>query len=409
MKITAVPARCRRLALVGLLVLACVQSASAGTWKFLVYGDSRGSRITGGVHTAVLADLAAATVAEKPDLVLFTGDLAGAGNPATYAAWKSVMQPVYDAGIPVLPVAGNHELSGLEAFKSMFLAPLAAHPPQGIEDLVLDATDSDGRSYAFRHRGALFLALDEYADNSVQTHAVNQAFVDVQLAGRDPAATPLVFAFGHEPAFRAGRDEGLEQRPAERNAFWRSLEDAGCRAYFCGHMHLYAHARIQPSLWRLGPVPSAIEQVISGAAGAPLYDLKYFDDTGSWTVVDLGHDTTHWGYVRVVVDDATRTVTQTWVRRVAAGSFQDMPDSMFTYSDASRRWLHLWLGAGLVLAGAALLIWSWRKLCRCKSRAAESQPEGSSGGTPGAAGSASVPTSTGEASGTPPHPEGGQP
>jgi hypothetical protein len=382
MKITAVSARCRRLALAGLLLLVCFQSASAETWKFLVYGDSRGPRITGGVHTEVLADLAAATVAEKPDLVLFTGDLAGMGSPATYAAWKSVMQPVYDAGIPVLPVAGNHELPGLEAFKSMLLAPLAAHPPQGIEDLVMDQTDSDGRSYAFRHRGALFLALDEYADNGFHAHAVNQEFVDAQLADRDAETTPLVFAFGHEPAFRAGRDEGLEQHPAERNAFWRSLEDAGCRAYFCGHMHLYAHARIQPSIWRLGPLPSAVEQVISGAAGAPLYNLEYKDDTGSWTVVDLGHDTTHWGYVRVIVDDATQTVTQTWVQRVAAGSFQDVPDSMFTYSDTSQRWLHLWLAAGLVLAGAALLVLSWRKLCRCKSRAAESLPEGSPGAAP---------------------------
>jgi len=382
MHVVAVYTCCRRLALAGLLLLVCFQTASAETWKFLVYGDSRGPRATGGVHAEILADLAAATVREQPDLVLFTGDLTVMGSPARFTAWKRVMQPVYDAGIPVLPVAGNHELPGLGAFKSMFLAPLAAHPPNGIEDLVMDATDSDGRSYAFRHRGALFLALDDYADDNVQNHAVNQAFVDAQLADRDAETTPLVFAFGHEPAFRAGRDEGLEQYPAERNAFWRSLEDAGCRAYFCGHMHLYAHARIEPSVWRLGPLPSAVEQVISGAAGAPLYNLEYKDDTGSWTVVDLGHDTTHWGYVRVLVDDATQTVTQTWVRRVAAGSFQDVPDSMFTYGDTSRRWTHLWLGAGLVLAGVLLLVWSWQKLCRCKCRSAASPPQRPDGVAP---------------------------
>jgi hypothetical protein len=279
MNSVALYTRCRRLALVGLVLLACVQSTSAETWKFLVYGDSRGPRITGGVHTEILADLAAATVAERPDLVLFTGDLAGMGSPAAFTAWKSVMQPVYDAGIPVLPVAGNHDLPDLGALKSMFLAPLTAHPPQGVEDLVLDATDSDGRSYAFRYRGALFLALDEYGDNGVHTHAVNQAFVDAQLA------------------------------------------------------------------------------------------------------------------------DATQTVTHTWVRRVAAGSFQDVPDSIFTYSDTSRRWMHLWLGVGLVLAGAILVVWNWRKLHRCGVHAPQSAP--------GATGFASVPTSIGEASASPPLPPAG--
>jgi hypothetical protein len=359
MNSAAVFPRCRRLALVGLVVLACVQSASAGTWKFLIYGDSRAAR-GGGVNAEILAELAAATVAEKPDLVLFTGDLAGIGSPAHYADWRSAMQPVYDAGIPVLPVAGNHDVPDLEAFKSMLLAPLAAHPPPGVEDFVMDTTDSDGRSYAFRYRGALFLALDEYGDKGVRTHTVNQAFVDGQLADRDAGATPLVFAFGHEPAFRAGRDEGLEQRPQERNAFWQSLENAGCHTYFCGHMHLYTHARIQPKFWNFSSPDHEVHQVISGAAGAPLYRLEYKGDTGPWMVVDLGHDTTHWGYVRMIVDDVTQTVTQTWVRRVAPGTFEDAPDGTFTYSKTPRRKVLLLLAAGLVLAGAALLVWRRR-------------------------------------------------
>ena len=78
--------------------------------------------------------------------------------------------------------------------------------------------------------------------------------------------------------------------------------------------------------------------------------------------MDLGHDTEHWGYVRVVLDDETHGVAQTWVRRVAAGQFEDVADSAFTYTETRRHRLLLWVaGAGLILVAAGLVILVWRR------------------------------------------------
>ncbi|MGD0900361.1 MAG: metallophosphoesterase [Thermoguttaceae bacterium] len=357
----------RRLAIAVLLVLGCIQAASAETWKFLVYGDSRAHK-GAGVNTAILDELAAATVAEKPAFVIFTGDLVGTGGPAVFATWKECMQPVYDAGIGVCPVMGNHDAPGLDDFKSMFITPLASHPFPGCEDLVLDSTASDGRSYAFRYRDALFLALDNYSDGNKRFHAVNQTFVDARLADRDADATPLLFAVAHEPAFRAGGDAGLEQKPAERDRFWQGLEDAGCRAYLCGHMHLYADARIA----RADDPSRGIHQVIVGTAGAPLYSLNYWDDTGSWTVADLAHDTEHYGYVRVVVDDEAQTVAQTWVQRTAANVFEDVPAGVLPYVDPPRRlsWFTIAVVAVVLITlviDVPVFLWIYRRRKRRRS------------------------------------------
>ena len=85
-------------------------------------------------------------------------------------------------------------------------------------------------------------ALDEYAGIAHQrVHYVNQAWLESQLEGN---VKPHVFAFGHEPAFRALHYDCLDMHPDRRDAFWNSLKAAGSRAYFCGHDHFYDHARV---------------------------------------------------------------------------------------------------------------------------------------------------------------------
>lgn len=46
----------------------------------------------------------------RPDLLLFTGDLADKGEPAAYARFRSAVEPFADrTGVPVLLVPGNHD------------------------------------------------------------------------------------------------------------------------------------------------------------------------------------------------------------------------------------------------------------------------------------------------------------
>ena len=321
-----------RFLIAGFLLFASAQVVSGATWKFLVYGDSRASSGSG-VNTAILGELATQTLAEDPLFVLFPGDLVGTGGQTVYNTWKTTMQPVYDAGIGVCPVAGNHEASGgvsaLSAFKSTFITPYTTTPFDGMSNLVVDSSSFDGRSYSFQFNNALFLCMDNYSNSSTSAHVVNQAFLDAQLAARNPTNTPLVFAMWHEPSFKAGQDTGLENKPTQRNATWTSIQNAGCRQVFNGHDHSYATARLDDGD---GNTNDDTYQVVVGTAGAPLYTVAYSGDTGSWTVVPISSESSY-GYVRVVVDDVAQTVTQTWVHRTGANTFVDTTNVLsYTYT-----------------------------------------------------------------------------
>jgi autotransporter-associated beta strand protein len=316
------------------LMAACPQAASAATWTFLVYGDSRDS--SGGINTQILGELAARTVAENPAFILFVGDLAGTGSQANYDLWKSTMAAVYNAGIGVAPVAGNHESAAFAAFKSTFITPLSSTFKNApLQNFVLDTSGSDGRSFSFNYKNALFLGLDNYANNSTSTHAVNQTFVDARLAARNPAATPLVFAYCHEPAFKPGQDTGLENKSSARNTFWTSLQNAGCRQLYVGHDHLYADARLDNGD---GNVNNDVHQLVVGTAGAPLYTLAYSGDTGSWTVVPVNGES-QYGYERVVVNDVAAKVTETWVHRTGTNAYADTTNIFsYYYGPATTIW-----------------------------------------------------------------------
>jgi hypothetical protein len=340
---------------------------AAATWEFLVYGDSRGNGTdTGtnnnnGVDTVILGELAAQTVHENPAFVLFPGDLVSTGGTSSFNTWKSTMQPVYNAGIGVCPVAGNHDASSVDSlstFKSMFITPLQTSPFAGCQNVVIDSTSDDGRSYSFQYRNATFLGLDNYANGSKSYHKVDQAFVDARLAARDPATSPLVFAFDHEPAFKPGPDTGLEANPTQRDAFWNSLKSAGCRDFFAGHDHSYAHAVLQDSPGDGNP-GNDITQFVVGTGGAPLYTTSYSGNTGAWTVDPVFNDDTHFGYLRVVVDDTAHTVTRTWVQRTGVNTFVDTSEvSSYTYTVAPEP-----ASMALLVAGVLCLV-LWRQRFR---------------------------------------------
>jgi hypothetical protein len=122
---------------------------------------------------------------------------------------------------------------------------------------------------------------------------------------------PHVFVFGHEPAFQVLHPDCLDDHPAQRDAFWRSLKAAGARTYFCGHDHFYNHARVDDGD---GDPNNDVHQLVAATAGAPRYPWTppYPGDNGSFNV-SLVYHAEHYGYIVVEVNDLD--VTLTWMER----------------------------------------------------------------------------------------------
>ncbi len=296
-------------AVVGML-LGPAAFAVAQPWRIVVTGDSRGTN--NGVNTAILTEIAARIIAEQPDLVLFTGDLVMGSSDtdvliSQLTNWRNTMQPVYDAGITVLAVRGNHEDTGSVLAWNTVFSGAYAMPDNGPPGEV-------NVTYSLVRHNAFVAGLDEYSGH---THRVNQAWLAAELAD---STRPHVFVFGHEPAFQANHVDCLDDYPAERNAFWLSLASAGARTYLCGHDHFYDHARLDD---QDGDPGDDLHQLIVGSAGAPLATFDGFYDGNNDGYLPLQqYYISQYGYVVLVVDGLQ--VSLTWVQRVSAGHYVDM-------------------------------------------------------------------------------------
>lgn len=294
------------------LVIAVDPSCVASTpWKFIVSGDSRGDGTP--INETILAEIAAEVVAQGAEFVLVPGDLVSGGVSQTALEadlldWRDLMQPVYDAGIGVYPVRGNHDLgspSGTTAWNNVFsgVYALPDNGPPGEQNL----------TFFVKHDNVLVLCLDQYI--SGQTHRVNQAWVDEQLTRSECLH---VFAQGHEPAFKAQHADCMDDYPTDRDEFWTSLHDAAGRSYFCGHDHFYDHARANDGD---GNPDDDLHQFIVGTAGAPLRDWSppYDGSNGAMTVEQV-HHAKEFGYLVVEIDGAA--VTMTWMERTSPGTYE---------------------------------------------------------------------------------------
>jgi len=287
-----------------LFAVLCSPALAEAPWSFVVTGDSRDG--DNGVNTVILGELAGQIVNHSVDFVLFPGDLVtGSTDPAVLQSqlttWRNTMQPVYDAGIGVYPVRGNHDEDSVLAWNNVFSGPFAlpANGPAGEENL----------TYSVTHKNALILGLDQY----VTSGRVNQAWIDDQLA---TTTSPHVFALGHEPAFAAQHTDCLDDYPINRDAFWSSLEQAGARTYFAGHDHFYDHARVDGD----GDPSNDIHQYIVGTAGAPLRDWSppYSGVNSGMTLTQIYHEK-QYGYLLGEVDGLD--VTLTWMARVGTDTY----------------------------------------------------------------------------------------
>ncbi len=276
------------------------------TVRFIASGDSRGN--DNGVNATILNEIAEATIDEGVDFILFPGDLVtGSADSATLESqlmtWRSIMQPVYDAGIGVYPCRGNHDIGNLGAWNHVFSGDYALpeNGPIGEKNI----------TFSFTIGNAFIVGLDQY----VTLHRINQTWLNDQFALN---TQPHVFCFCHEPAFSVRHNDCLDDYPSERNAFWNSMAAEGGRIYFAGHDHFYNHARIDDGD---GDLSNDLHQYVVGTAGAPLrtWDGLYNGNNGSWTPILQYHEA-EYGYLLVEITDLE--VTTTWKHRTAPGVYE---------------------------------------------------------------------------------------
>jgi hypothetical protein len=277
--------------------------------RFIVTGDDRWNTNAprsgldeNGVNVTGMGRVVAAIVAEKPDVLLFNGDLVGGGKTdeeeaSQFDTWLKVMKPIYDAGIKVLAARGNHEMHcpNPDAVWKKALSGPYANPQDG-------PAGEEGLTYAFTTKNVLFLSLDQFKTKDL---AVNQAWLDATLKSNH---APHVFAFAHKMAWFSGNHvDGMSTVPAARDAMVKSLASAGARTIFFGHDHLYDHLAAKLPGWSDA---QAIHQFVVGTAGAPFVKGKELNTTDAdWSLTRIAHVEQKLGYCLVDVDGPKVTVT----------------------------------------------------------------------------------------------------
>ncbi|UZO81318.1 metallophosphoesterase [Aquimarina sp. ERC-38] len=283
------------------------------SWKFVAFGDCRGHSSEDPVNVPVLQKLVAEIIKQEVDLVMFTGDICyGHANRKELGdqgaledlkrqmlLFRKTIDPLYKKGIKVYIVRGNHEATQ----RYPDVAGTADHRPiwpetKKVWDNVfgdsyqMPQNGPDGEknlTFFDTHKNALIIGLDLYtarddkvnADGSIpkpSTKRIHQKWLDSILAIHDK---PHVFAFTHEPAFKVDHQDCMHGDTSYkldyskyRDQFWQSLQEAGAKAYFCGHDHGYALAAVTDTI---NTKKDTIYQVVVGTAGAgksiaPVYD-----------------------------------------------------------------------------------------------------------------------------------------
>jgi hypothetical protein len=294
-------------------------SFESSRWSFVVFGDTRDAlQNTQRGISPLLGRIAERIAAEKPALVIHTGDLingyyTGSKSPVhgkyeeMFDNWKAAVRPIYDferrSGIPLYVVRGNHEDGKMvtdERLKAAYVKNIASFMPQN------GPLQEKGLTYSVSYQQATFIAVDEYSirELGLLRGLVNQPWLDEQLVLR---RAPFMFVFGHVPAFKvSARGKGpfpdLYDFPEHRDTFWNSLKEAGVDMYFCGHVHFYCRV-----------TKNSIQQVLVGNGGANVVD---FDPKEVDPTTTLNYPTTFMkasdvkaGYVLVTVDESAHTIT----------------------------------------------------------------------------------------------------
>ena len=274
-------------------------------WRFAVVGDTH---VT--TNSDTIKEMIPYFLQDSIDLLLICGDLVEGGKMTTaaeleaeFVMWQAIFQPLYDKGIGIYPVRGNHEddaANNIAVWNKIFSGNkvLPQNAPTGETNL----------TYSFNHKNAFFIGLDTY----VNIHKINQTWLNEQLTANKQ---PHIFVFGHEAAFKVFHSDCLDDFSTERNAFWSSLTNAGVKTYFCGHDHFFDVTQIDDGD---GNTQNDIYQyVVGGGGGWLMSKYNYNGVNAPYSIKGVYHQKAH-GYVLVEISGETTNdldVVLTWKER----------------------------------------------------------------------------------------------
>jgi len=150
------------------------------------------------------------------------------------------------------PIIGNHEA---ESPDDMDWLRSEYNNGNSLRTSLKSFTNEDGptgtieTTYSWDYGRAHFVVLNEYwdggtapGDDDDTDGDIVSALYNWLSANLETNTKPLVFVFGHEPAFPQYRHIGdsLDKYAANRDNFWALLESKRVQAYCCGHTHFYS-------------------------------------------------------------------------------------------------------------------------------------------------------------------------
>jgi hypothetical protein len=274
-------------------------------------------------------------------------------------------QVLYNAGIGLFPLRGNHDAAQATAREFVSIYPQTqaggTHNASPTNVLTVNNPDAAGQpspgktgsgfsvgtnftsptanlkglTYAFDFNNARFILLDQFVPldgndpdgapfNVNTTMAKQQSWIDATLAGKPAGGHAFVFAhkglclqqhvdtlFGADPS--AANSPGMD-------AFITSLQNNGVRLFFCGHDHMYDRSLVATSDGSMAKVTQIISSCNSNKFYTPRSPSVDALVSGGKRQTVINQELLTIGYYIVTVDDDNVTVE---FFSAAAGSTPD--------------------------------------------------------------------------------------
>ncbi|MCZ8513611.1 stalk domain-containing protein [Paenibacillus filicis] len=261
------------------------------------------------VNSKVMTRMANEMRGQQSKMLFFNGDMIMGYTPNSdvnvlnrqYAFWRGLASTIFENGMYVFPVAGNHEVQDRytdEKGKTVKKATKANEDTwrDNMEDVIIDekrfaeilgeqvtgwdpsntpkigmdniTTDQKQLSYSFDYKGSHFAIINtDPAGND--SHAPT-AWLNSDLDKAKARGMKHSFVFGHKMAYYYQFDpanpksDGLEVDKAAADAFWKVIQDHNA-TYFSGHEHIFNISQ---------PNGGKAYQVLVGSGGSPFEATK---------------------------------------------------------------------------------------------------------------------------------------